>query len=116
MPGSQFPNDGSLSFEGLMKAGQELMQRFESAVTAQTASGTSAPEGLVASPRTVEPLFNISEIQRLYVEQIGVLWTNTLLQGYLGDQQPVVVPDKRDKRFRDEVWSEQPFYDLLKQS
>jgi hypothetical protein len=95
---SQLPTEGVINFENLMKTGQELMQRFEKAVTAQMATQTWPPKNSTPSKRTIEPLFNVGEIQKVYVEQMGVLWTNTLLQGYLGTQEPVVVPDKRVKR------------------
>ncbi|HUF55251.1 MAG TPA: class I poly(R)-hydroxyalkanoic acid synthase [Thermohalobaculum sp.] len=48
--------------------------------------------------------------------QVG-LW-NRMLSGSLGHEkpEPMIRPDKGDKRFNDEIWSDNPFYDYLKQS
>jgi polyhydroxyalkanoate synthase subunit PhaC len=116
MTESQLPSDGAIDFELLMRTGQELMHRFEKAVAEQMGSQPWPVQSSSPASRTIEPLFKVGEIQKLYVEQMGILWTNTLLQGYLGNQEPLVVPEKRDKRFRDEAWDEQPFYKTLKQS
>ena len=52
-----------------------------------------------------------------YWTQQADLWTRIMKRG-LGeaDAGPVVTPAKGDKRFRDEAWDENPFFDYLKQS
>ena len=52
-----------------------------------------------------------------YWTQQADLWTG-IVKKSLGeaDISPAVTPDKGDKRFRDEVWDENPVFDYLKQS
>ncbi|MFQ5566964.1 MAG: hypothetical protein ACE5EU_11445, partial [Paracoccaceae bacterium] len=45
------------------------------------------------------------------------LWTRIVEQRLGGeDTPPAVTPEKGDKRFKDEAWDENPFFDYLKQS
>jgi len=55
-------------------------------------------------------------MQRRYAEQMTALWNSKILEPLVGEHKPVVEPSKKDKRFRDEAWEEQPFFDMLKQS
>ncbi|GAC1329228.1 MAG: class I poly(R)-hydroxyalkanoic acid synthase [Beijerinckiaceae bacterium] len=123
MAQSKSPTDGPDYLQSLMQTGQELMQQFEKAVAAQTAAAAQAlstqkwpPASFVPQADTSEPLIKMADMQRRYAEEMGVLWNATFLDGYLGERKPVVTPAKKDKRFRDEAWNEQPFFDVLKQS
>ncbi|MEA2835021.1 MAG: poly[(R)-3-hydroxyalkanoate] polymerase subunit PhaC, partial [Methylobacteriaceae bacterium] len=128
MAETQIPTDGLNYLQSLMQTGQELMQQFEHAVAAQTAAAQAAVNqtaeagawqpgaffpGLAASP---EPFAKIAEMQRRYAEQMATLWNTKFLEPLVGEQKPIAEPAKKDKRFRDEAWEEQPFFDLLKQS
>jgi polyhydroxyalkanoate synthase len=128
MAETQIPTDGLNYLQSLMQTGQELMQQFEHAVAAQTAAAQAAVKqggetgawqptaffpGLAAGP---EPFAKIADMQRRYAEQMATLWNNKFMQPFGGEQKPVAEPAKKDKRFRDEAWEEQPFFDLLKQS
>ncbi|MEO1602748.1 MAG: class I poly(R)-hydroxyalkanoic acid synthase [Pseudomonadota bacterium] len=45
------------------------------------------------------------------------LWTRTMQRAWLGeDASPLIQPARGDKRFKDKLWDESPFYDYLKQS
>lgn len=44
------------------------------------------------------------------------LWQNAAQRLMGDDQQPVIEPDKRDRRFKDEAWQENTVFDFLKQS
>src|SRR3954452_10111814 len=128
MAETQIPTDGLNYLQGLMQTGQELMQQFEHAVAAQTAAAKAAvdqagatspwqPAALFGGFRiSGEPLAKMAEMQRAYAEQKGTLWNSKFMQPFIGEQKPIVEPAKKDKRFRDEAWEEQPFFDLLKQS
>jgi polyhydroxyalkanoate synthase len=128
MAESQMPPDGLNYLQSLMQTGQELMQQFEHALAAQSAAAQAAMnQAGAASPwqpaaffsglgTSTEPLTRMAEMQRRYAEQIGALWNSKLLEPILGERKPVVEPAKKDKRFRDAAWEEQPFFDLLKQS
>ncbi|MEA2839823.1 MAG: poly[(R)-3-hydroxyalkanoate] polymerase subunit PhaC [Methylobacteriaceae bacterium] len=128
MAESQVPPDGLNYLQSLMQTGQELMQQFEQALAAQSAAAQAAmnqvgtanpwqPNALFPGLGTsTEPLAKMAEMQRRYAEQMGALWNSKLLEPIIGERKPVAEPAKKDKRFRDEAWEEQPFFDLLKQS
>jgi len=44
------------------------------------------------------------------------LWQNTAHRLIGEEQQPVIVPDSKDKRFKDEAWEQNAVFDFLKQS
>jgi polyhydroxyalkanoate synthase subunit PhaC len=44
------------------------------------------------------------------------IWTNSIRRMAGESVEPVAVPDPRDKRFRDEDWTRNPFFDFLKQA
>jgi polyhydroxyalkanoate synthase subunit PhaC len=44
------------------------------------------------------------------------LWRNTTLRMMGQEAEPVIAPDKADRRFKDEAWSENAVFDYLKQS
>ncbi|HEX2528726.1 MAG TPA: class I poly(R)-hydroxyalkanoic acid synthase [Geminicoccus sp.] len=44
------------------------------------------------------------------------LWNATTSRMLGGDNDPVVVPDRADRRFRDAAWEENPLFDFIKQS
>ena len=44
------------------------------------------------------------------------LWVGTLQRMQGEEAQPVAVPDPKDNRFRDPEWSENPFFDFIKQA
>ncbi len=52
-----------------------------------------------------------------YWTQQADLWTR-IVKKSMGDEDtgPVITPEKGDKRFKDKVWDENPFFDYLKQS
>ncbi len=123
--------DGLNYLQSLMQTGQELMQQFEHALAAQTAAAQAAmKQAGVSNPwqpnaffqafpglgSGTEPFAKILEMQRRYAEQMATLWNTKLLEPIVGEAKPVAEPSKKDKRFRDEAWEEQPFFDLLKQS
>ncbi|BAT60378.1 poly-beta-hydroxybutyrate polymerase [Variibacter gotjawalensis] len=57
-----------------------------------------------------------SELQTAYGKQYLDLWTATFKRMTGDTQAPIVSPDARDKRFKDEEWSTNPFFDFLKQA
>ncbi|MEM1343526.1 MAG: class I poly(R)-hydroxyalkanoic acid synthase [Pseudomonadota bacterium] len=45
------------------------------------------------------------------------LWARTMRRAWLGEETaPLVTPQRGDKRFKHEIWSDSPLYDYLKQS
>ena len=126
MAETQTPTDGLNYLQSLMQTGQELMQQFEHALAAQTAANEAAMKQAAAAPLQpnaffpgfgpgAESLTKFAEMQRRYAEEMANLWNANFLQPIMGEPKPVAGA-ARDKRFRDEAWEEQPFFNLLKQS
>jgi polyhydroxyalkanoate synthase len=127
MAETQIPTDGLNYLQSLMQSGQELMQQFEHALAAQTAANEAAMKQAAAAaslqPNALFPSFGsgaesltkFAEMQRRYAEEMANLWNANFIQPIMGEPKPVAGPAK-DKRFRDEAWEEQPFFNLLKQS
>ena len=44
------------------------------------------------------------------------LYQNTLMKVTGGEAEPLITPEKGDKRFADEDWSDNPYFDFIKQS
>ena len=82
---------------GLFAAGQGLFQ----ALTA----------GEVTTPSDVP---SVADVQRNYLQQQVALWAQ-LMTGARGDE-PVVAPERGDRRFNAAEWRDHPAYSLLKQA
>lgn len=61
------------------------------------------------------PTVLIEQQMNLWKDQFQ-LYQNTLMKGFTSQTEPLVTPDKGDKRFADEDWSNNPVFDFLKQS
>src|SRR3712207_1224701 len=71
--------------------------------------------GLVADNLLRDPQKAIAAQSRLATGFLS-LWAGTLKRMQGDEAQPVAVPDPKDNRFRDPEWSENPFFDFLKQA
>jgi polyhydroxyalkanoate synthase subunit PhaC len=56
------------------------------------------------------------EAQSAITSQMMALWGNTLRKMNGEEPPPVAAPDPRDARFKDPEWSENPYFDFLKQA
>src|SRR6516162_5668294 len=54
----------------------------------------------------------LAQVQQDYLQQMGTLWFNTMMQSAAESIQPA----KGDRRFVSEDWQKSPFHDFLKQS
>ena len=54
----------------------------------------------------------LAQVQQDYLQQMGTLWFNTMMQSAAESIQPA----KGDRRFVSEEWQKSPFHDFLKQS
>ncbi|WP_299188182.1 class I poly(R)-hydroxyalkanoic acid synthase [uncultured Psychrobacter sp.] len=61
------------------------------------------------------PTALIEQQMNLWKQQFQ-LYQNTLMKGSEDQTQPLVTPEKGDKRFTDEEWTNNPIFDFLKQS
>jgi polyhydroxyalkanoate synthase len=56
------------------------------------------------------------EAQSSLASSMMALWGNTLRKMQGEEPEPVAKPDPRDNRFKDAEWSENPYFDFLKQA
>jgi poly[(R)-3-hydroxyalkanoate] polymerase subunit PhaC len=98
--------------ENLMRAGQDAMKQFDDALASAVGvrSKDTNPSGQFSSPFAL-----IADLQREYFRQLWRFWNTTFLQTISGGtySNPSA---KSDRRFKDDAWNEQPYYELLKQS
>ncbi len=106
-------NDAQAYLENLMRAGQDAMKQFDSALA--SAAGVQNEE-LLSSGRPLFPFALVADLQREYLKQMWRLWNAMFLQTFSGGAHADVALAKGDKRFKDASWREQPYYDLLKQT
>ena len=96
--------------ESLMRAGQDAMKQFDDALVSAAGVGTKD------SPSSGRPLFPFTffaDLQREYFKQLWQLWNRAFLQTFAGGAHSDIARARGDKRFKDEVWQEMPYYDLL---
>ena len=99
--------------ENLMRTGQDVMKQFDDALVSVTGVGTKES---LSSGRLFSPFPFITDLQREYLKQLWQFWNGAFLQTFAGGVHSDVALARGDKRFKDEVWQEMPYYDLLKQS
>jgi polyhydroxyalkanoate synthase len=106
MANSTSPNPSSAYLESLMKAGQQSMKQFDDALAAamgvDTGRKDASPFASAVSPR------HLAEVWRF--------WNASIVKALTGGAKSTVEPSRGDKRFKDAVWQQSPYYDLLKQS
>ena len=105
--------DASRYLESLMRAGQDAMKQFDDALA--SAAGVRGKEANLPG-QFFPPSGLIADLQREYFRQLWRFWNTTFLQAISGGTNSNAALAKGDKRFKDDAWSEQPYYELLKQS
>lgn len=101
----------SAYLENLMRAGQEATQHFDDAL--------AAAMGVVGGPANSDgksPVAVTALVPQLYWSPILDFWRGFLDGKPAADAEPPVGASRGDRRFKDEAWSQSPYYDLLKQS
>ena len=130
---------GASSFEQLSAEQRDMMEKLSSnlaraALTAQGAIAEAAlrqaerPAGLQPDPFHVAPALTdvmgrlIAQPDRLVRAQADLfqryleLWQSAARRAGGETVQPVVQPERGDKRFNDPDWAENPVFDVIKQS
>jgi len=100
--------------KGFIKSGLSLWQAMlPGSATQPSLSGTpTTPEQAVAPS---DP-GRLAELQLSYFQQQLTLWTR-MVAGAAGQPvEPVVSPERGDRRFSGAEWHDEPVYSLLKQS
>jgi polyhydroxyalkanoate synthase subunit PhaC len=88
--------------QGFFKAGQSLLQAM---------TPLHSPPNGIAAPSRGAPL---AELQLNYFQQQLALWARMMAGG--AGAEPLVAPDRGDRRFNAAEWRDNPAYSLLKQS
>ena len=107
--------------QGFFKAGQNLMQALSSPLSAPMATllapatQASTPIAMPGSNAVVAPAGSapLAELQMNYLQQQFALWAKMMAGAVAAE--PVVSPDRGDRRFNAAEWRENPAYSLLKQ-
>ena len=107
------PVDAPGYLENLMRAGQDAMKQFDEALASAAGVGSkeSPPAGHLLFPFGV-----IADLQREYFKQVWKFWNKGFLNTFARGAEPVLTVAKGDKRFKDDAWHDQPYYELLRQS
>jgi polyhydroxyalkanoate synthase subunit PhaC len=87
--------------QGFFKAGQSLLQAL---------TPTHSPPNEIAAPSRGAPL---AELQLNYFQQQLALWARMMSGG--AGAEPLVAPERGDRRFNAAEWRDNPAYSLLKQ-
>jgi polyhydroxyalkanoate synthase len=90
--------------QGFFKAGQSLLQAFAGVgpVSASPAADTSNS--------------SLLQVQARYWQQQTALWMGILSSAAGRGQEPVIAPERGDRRFHAEDWRDNPWYSALKQT
>ncbi len=105
--------DAQSYLENLMRTGRDAMKQFDDALVSAAGVGT---KDQLSSSGHFFPFALIADLQREYFKQFWRFWNTVFLQNFAGGVHSDVALAGSDKRFKDEVWQEIPYYDLLKQS
>jgi polyhydroxyalkanoate synthase len=97
----------SSPFAHAAQAGQAAMQGFLSLLAGQT----DGPLGAWTANSA-----RVSELQSDYQREWSRLWTATLARQRGEPAEPVIAPERSDRRFAAAEWRDNPYYDYLKQS
>jgi len=110
--GSPSSQSGSSAYlESLMRAGQEATKQFDDALTAAMGVETKPDKSGEMSPLAVT-----ANMQQQYWSPIFDFWRGFFNVKSAANTDSRVQAPRGDRRFKDEVWSQSPYYDLLKQS
>ena len=107
------PADTSVFLESLMRAGQDAVKQFDDALASAVGVHGKEPD---PPGQSLFPFKLIADVQREYFTQLWRLWNKTFLQAIAGGTQSNAALSKGDKRFKDDSWHDQPYYELLRQS
>ena len=107
------PVDTPGYLENLMRAGQDALKQFDDALA--SAVGVRGKE---TNPlrQSLSPFKLVADVQREYFTQLWRVWNTTFLQAIGGGAQSNTALSRGDKRFKDDAWHDQPYYELLRQT
>ncbi|WP_339020412.1 class I poly(R)-hydroxyalkanoic acid synthase [Aeromonas salmonicida] len=105
-------------FEALAHYNDKLldMAKAQTERTAQALLQTNLDDlGQVLEQGTQQPWQLINAQMSWWQDQLKLM-QHTLLKSAGQESEPVITPERSDRRFKDDAWRDQPLYDYLKQS
>ncbi len=99
--------------QGFIKSGQSLWQAMATDPVTQIALFGSAP--VPAEAAVAAGSGHLAELQLNYFQQQLALWTRMMVNATGQPVEPVVEPERGDRRFSAVEWRDNPAYSLLKQ-
>lgn len=106
------------SFElikSITEANQRLISQFLKKFTPdQRLEANEMVQSLTAG--ALHDAEQLKQLNQRYAEMWGRLWANTLKRATGQEVEPVVAPEKGDRRFQAAEWKEIPYFDFLRQS
>ena len=125
MSGTTQPHADAATFAAnltkIAEQSQRIVQEFATRNASAASFGTGDPLHLSGAfaewfARMMSDPQKLIELQMGWWQDTLNLWQNTT-QKFLGeDNQPVIEPDGKDRRFRDNAWQESIIFDFIKQS
>ena len=117
------PN-AALFAENMAKAAEKCQMILQSCIARQTQDITHTPVDPLNVGNAFMELFArmMGDPMRMVERQLGFwqdylnLWQSTAHKLAGDEAAPVIAPDSRDRRFKDEAWQENTVFDFLKQS
>jgi polyhydroxyalkanoate synthase len=115
MTDARLPTNAAEYLESLMYAGQSVLKKLDD--TLVSAVGVSGKDE-DPSPQ-IFPFGLIADLQREHLRQLKEFWRSwnaAFLQAFAGGIYSTTELAQGDKRFKDNAWQVEPYYDLLKQA
>lgn len=115
MTDARLPTNAAEYLESLMYAGQSVLKKLDD--TLVSAVGVSGKDE-DPSPQ-IFPFGLIADLQREHLRQLKEFWRSwnaAFLQAFAGGTYSTTELAQGDKRFKDNAWQVEPYYDLLKQA
>jgi polyhydroxyalkanoate synthase len=101
--------------KSLTEANQKLIRQFLKKFTPdQRMEANEMVQSLTAG--VLHDSEQLKQLNQRYVELWGRLWTSVTNRATGQEVEPVVVPEKGDRRFQAAEWKEIPYFDFLRQS
>ncbi len=101
--------------KSLTEANQKMIQQFLKKFTPdQRMEANEMVQSLTAG--VLHDSEQLKQLNQRYMELWGRLWTSVTNRATGQEVEPVVVPEKGDRRFQAAEWKEIPYFDFLRQS
>jgi polyhydroxyalkanoate synthase len=115
------PSQLGRTMADIAEKSQRLVTEFLAGQASQSNAGMGDPMNIggaffeMTTRMMADPARIVEANMSLWRDYMS-LWQNAAVRMMGGDAAPVVQPDRSDRRFKDEAWSENDVFDFIKQS